>query len=33
MRELVFEVPNGVLLSRFVPAYAISVVEKADAVH
>ena len=29
----VFEAPNGVLLTRFVPAHAIRVVEKADAVH
>ncbi|QNE18613.1 RNA 2'-phosphotransferase [Kribbella qitaiheensis] len=29
----VFEAPNGVLLTRFVPAIAIRVVEKADAVH
>ncbi len=31
--EPVFEAPNGVLLTRFVPAKAIVVVEKADAVH
>jgi putative RNA 2'-phosphotransferase len=29
----VFEAPNGVLLTRFVPAAAICVMEKADAVH
>jgi putative RNA 2'-phosphotransferase len=29
----VFEAQNGVLLTRFVPAHAIRVVEKADAVH
>jgi putative RNA 2'-phosphotransferase len=29
----VFEAPNGVLLTRFVPATAVCVVEKGDAVH
>jgi hypothetical protein len=33
LEQPVFEVPNGVLLTRFVPAHAIRVVEKADAVH
>jgi putative RNA 2'-phosphotransferase len=33
LEQPVYEAPNGVLLTRSVPAKAIVVVEKADAVH